>query len=81
MVIVTDCTGSCKSNCHTITTAPILDLELFRHCGIFFFSLLCILSFRLFGKEVDSSKKINIKLGIGIGAFQGLTNIALNGKI
>jgi hypothetical protein len=43
--------------------------------------LLCILSFRLFGKEVDSSKKINIKLGIGIGAFQGLTNIALNGKI
>ncbi|CAG2234571.1 ABCB8 [Mytilus edulis] len=35
----------------------------------------------MFGQEVESSRKLNIKLGLGIGAFQCLANIALNGIV
>ncbi|XP_052065501.1 mitochondrial potassium channel ATP-binding subunit-like isoform X5 [Mytilus californianus] len=35
----------------------------------------------MFGQEVESSRKLNIELGLGIGAFQCLANIALNGIV
>jgi hypothetical protein len=35
---------------------------------------------RLFSQEVDMARKLNIRLGVGIGMFQGLANIALNGE-
>jgi len=35
--------------------------------------------FRLFSQEVNEARKLNIRLGVGIGMFQGLANIALNG--
>lgn len=35
----------------------------------------------MFGQEVESSRKLNIQLGLGIGAFQCLANIALNGIV
>jgi hypothetical protein len=42
VVVVTDYTGSCKSNYHTITTTSwYLIVELFNQCGIFYFFILC----------------------------------------
>jgi len=38
----------------------------------------CVVS-RLFEDEVERSSHLNQLLGIGIGLFQGLSNIALNG--
>ncbi|XP_045174290.2 mitochondrial potassium channel ATP-binding subunit-like [Mercenaria mercenaria] len=35
----------------------------------------------LFSQEVDKSRILNIRLGVGIGMFQGLANIALNGIV
>lgn len=35
---------------------------------------------RLYSQQVELSKKMNINLGLGIGAFQGLANVALNGN-
>ena len=37
--------------------------------------------FRLFNAEVDKSASLSTKLGFGIGVFQGLSNLALNGKL
>ena len=37
--------------------------------------------FRLFAQEVEKARILNLRLGIGIGMFQGMANIALNGKI
>ncbi len=34
---------------------------------------------RLYAREVDQSSHVNQLLGIGIGVFQGFSNIALNG--
>lgn len=39
---------------------------------------LCII-YRLFSREVDKSSRLNQLLGVGIGIFQGLSNVALNG--
>ena len=36
--------------------------------------------YRLFAGEVEKARKLNLKLGVGIGLFQGLANIALNGR-
>lgn len=36
---------------------------------------------RLYAREVDQSSRANQLLGIGIGVFQGLSNIALNGVV
>lgn len=33
----------------------------------------------LYREEVGKSRNLNIRLGVGIGAFQGLSNVALNG--
>ena len=43
----------------------------------------CKLSFffRLFNAEVDKSASLSTRLGFGIGVFQGLSNLALNGKL
>lgn len=35
----------------------------------------------IFSQQVELSKKMNINLGLGIGAFQGLSNVALNGIV
>ncbi|XP_078334780.1 mitochondrial potassium channel ATP-binding subunit-like [Crassostrea virginica] len=35
----------------------------------------------LYSQQVELSKKMNINLGLGIGAFQGLANVALNGIV
>ena len=35
--------------------------------------------YSLYGKELDESMKLNEQLGVGIGLFQGLSNVALNG--
>lgn len=35
----------------------------------------------LFSQEVDKARLMNIRLGVGIGVFQGLANIALNGIV
>ncbi|CAF1574684.1 unnamed protein product, partial [Didymodactylos carnosus] len=35
---------------------------------------------QLFKDEVDKSTDMNIKLGLGIGIFQGLNNLVMNGK-
>ncbi|XP_061177199.1 mitochondrial potassium channel ATP-binding subunit-like [Saccostrea echinata] len=35
----------------------------------------------LFSQQVELSRKMNINLGFGIGAFQGLANVALNGIV
>ncbi|XP_064600276.1 mitochondrial potassium channel ATP-binding subunit-like isoform X2 [Liolophura sinensis] len=35
----------------------------------------------LYEREVQEACRLNIKLGVGIGIFQGLTNIALNGIV
>ncbi|KAK3101490.1 hypothetical protein FSP39_003998 [Pinctada imbricata] len=37
--------------------------------------------YELYDREVESARKLNIKLGVGIGAFQGLSNVALNGIV
>jgi len=37
--------------------------------------------FRLYDEQIDEVRKLNSKLGVGIGIFQGLTNLALNGNI
>ena len=34
----------------------------------------------MFNQEVEKSEQLNKILGVGIGAFQGLSNLALNGK-
>ena len=34
----------------------------------------------LYHKEIDKSKTLNEMLGVGIGAFQAVSNLALNGK-
>lgn len=36
-------------------------------------------SYRLYSQQVELSRRMNINLGLGIGAFQGLSNMALNG--
>ncbi|XP_050408183.1 mitochondrial potassium channel ATP-binding subunit [Patella vulgata] len=35
----------------------------------------------LYGSELNKARKLNIQLGVGIGVFQGLANIALNGIV
>ena len=41
----------------------------------------CISSlYRLYGHQVEEASRLNIQLGVGIGLFQGLANLALNGK-
>ena len=35
----------------------------------------------LFNEEANEAMKLNKKLGLSIGAFQGLANIALNGIV
>lgn len=35
----------------------------------------------IYSQQVELSKKMNINLGLGIGAFQGLSNVALNGIV
>ena len=35
----------------------------------------------MFGKEVDESARLSTWLGVSIGAFQGLSNVALNGIV
>lgn len=35
---------------------------------------------RLFCAEVDHAGRLNEQLGLGIAAFQGLSNLALNGQ-
>ena len=40
---------------------------------------LCMCGVRLFEDEVERSSHLNQLLGVGIGLFQGLSNIALNG--
>ena len=42
------------------------------------FSTLIPLFFRLYGQEVEVSASMNQRLGVGIGFFQGLSNMALN---
>lgn len=37
--------------------------------------------FECYAKEIDKAKGLNQALGFGIGAFQGLTNVALNGIV
>ena len=39
------------------------------------------ISCRLYKDEVEKSSHLNQTLGIGIGAFQGLSNVALNGIV
>ena len=34
---------------------------------------------RLYSQEVDRSAALNQALGVGIGVFQGLSNVVLNG--
>ena len=36
--------------------------------------------FRLYNAEVEESSRLNQILGIGIGLFQGMSNVVLNGK-
>ena len=38
-----------------------------------------VIACRLYSKEVAHSSTLNQTLGIGIGIFQGLSNVALNG--
>lgn len=40
-----------------------------------------ILILRLFDNEVNKARDINIRLGVGIGVFQGLSNLVMNGII
>ena len=40
-----------------------------------------ILQQALFDEEANEATKLNKKLGLSIGAFQGLSNIALNGIV
>lgn len=35
----------------------------------------------LYSKEVEKARQLNIRLGLGIGTFQGLANFALNGIV
>ena len=35
----------------------------------------------LYCDEIDKSRHLNESLGLGIGLFQGLSNLALNGKL
>lgn len=44
-------------------------------------SLNTIFSFRLFQKEVNKARDVNIQLGVGIGIFQGLSNLVMNGIV
>ena len=46
--------------------------------GVCVFVINCFY-YRLYHDEVSRSKMLNELLGIGIGAFQGMTNIAING--
>ena len=34
----------------------------------------------LYCDEIEKSRRLNERLGLGIGLFQGLSNLALNGK-
>ena len=45
-------------------------------------SNLCLvfLCSRLYNEEVEKSANLNQSLGVGIALFQGLSNVALNGK-
>ena len=36
---------------------------------------------RLYSREVDESRRMNENLGLGIGLFQGATNVFLNGIV
>ena len=36
--------------------------------------------FRLYNTEVEESSRLNQILGVGIGLFQGMSNVVLNGK-
>ena len=46
------------------------------------FLILSLLSHQdLFNEESNEAMKLNKKLGLSIGAFQGLANIALNGIV
>jgi len=40
-----------------------------------------IFNYRLYQQEVEKARKLSIRLGVGIGLFQGLANVALNGNL
>jgi ATP-binding cassette subfamily B (MDR/TAP) protein 8 len=37
--------------------------------------------FRLFQNEVNKARDLNVRLGVGIGIFQGLNNLVMNGIV
>ena len=41
----------------------------------------CDFHSRLYNQELEKSVQMSQTLGVGIGAFQGLSNMALNGKV
>ena len=47
--------------------------------NLLFCSLLPLSIYRLYSDEVAKSKTMNELLGVGIGVFQGLSNLAING--
>lgn len=49
------------------------QVQYFVHC------IILQLSCRLYHDEVSKSKTLNELLGIGVGAFQGMANLAING--
>ena len=51
----------------------IFKEQYYVHC------ILVHLSCRLYQDEVSKSKTLNELLGIGVGAFQGMANLAING--
>lgn len=51
----------------------IVRFEYFVHC------MILQLHSRLYHDEVSKSKTLNELLGIGVGAFQGVANLAING--
>ena len=60
---------------------PNLSLASFFLLVISLVSVLLLLQFSLFSQEVDKSKVMNELLGVGIGVFQGLANLAINGLV
>jgi ATP-binding cassette subfamily B (MDR/TAP) protein 8 len=44
---------------------------------MFFFEMY----FRMFQNEVNRARDLNIRLGVGIGIFQGLNNLVMNGIV
>lgn len=49
-------------------------LNLYLQTNLFF-------QLRIFSDEVEKAKKLNIKLSFGIGVFQGVSNLFVNGMV